>query len=66
MCYCNCKYESYPYGPNEECICKKPKYIPCLMDEDMNEDNEDTEPEYTLEDYYDFKYDERQEEKIKN
>lgn len=47
-CFCNCQFESYPYGPNEDCICKKPAGWPCPMD--MSEEEYD---DYNEEDYED-------------
>ena len=32
MCYCNCKYEYYPQGPNEDCHCRR-RDNPCPADE---------------------------------
>ena len=35
MCYgMDCEFESYPYGYNEGCVCRKTKYDTCPMDED--------------------------------
>lgn len=39
MCYCGCQFERYPKGPNEDCICRKPRGCPCPMD--VLEDDED-------------------------
>ena len=52
VCFCNCQFESYPYGPNEDCICRKPKGWPCP------EDVDDEEAERLNEEYADYEDDE--------
>lgn len=37
MCYMNCEYESYPYGQNEGCVCKK-RGGPCPNEEEETEE----------------------------
>ncbi len=37
MCYSGCAYESYPYGQNEGCYCRKPPYVACSADEEISE-----------------------------
>ena len=32
MCYCGCSFEAYPHGPNEGCVCRKPRGYPCPDD----------------------------------
>ena len=51
MCYCRCKYEQYPDGPNEDCRCHRGKH-PCPMSSDDGPadyqsaaDKDDYEPE---------------------
>ena len=44
MCYgMNCGYESYPYGPNEGCVCRLPWHATCPMDREDEEQQEDEE-----------------------
>lgn len=39
MCFCNCPFERYPNGPNEDCKCRRPEGAPCWLDAD--EEDED-------------------------
>lgn len=48
MCYNNCQYERYPWGPNEGCVCRKPSSVTCPLeeeDEDKVWHDEDDEEE---------------------
>ena len=40
MCYMNCPYERYPYGPNEGCHCSLPRWAICPMDQEDNTDDD--------------------------
>ncbi len=40
MCYCGCRFERYPHGYNEGCVCKKPSGYPCPSDVDDEEEIE--------------------------
>ena len=39
MCYCGCKYEYYPLGPNEDCHCRRGRND-CPMDAKDEDDQE--------------------------
>ena len=40
MCYTGaCEYESYPWGYNEGCVCRKPQYAPCPHEEEDEVEN---------------------------
>lgn len=43
MCYCNCPYERYPHGFNEEAVCTKTKWDLCPLEESEEEDNNERE-----------------------
>jgi len=56
MCYCGCQFEAYPHGPNEGCVCRRPKWIDKCPDEydedeDENEEYYDPEEEWACQEY---------------
>ena len=40
MCFMNCRWESYPNGPNEGCHCRLPRWGTCPMDREDEEQQE--------------------------
>ena len=51
MCYWGCRWESYTKGWNEGCACRKPRNIPCPMEQDSDEEDDEIEyPEFDEDD----------------
>ena len=50
MCFCNCQWEQWSWA-KEDCLCKKPKGLPCpheVSDEEaerLNDEWEEPEPD---------------------
>jgi len=38
MCDCGCTYERYPRGIDGDCLCTKPRGLPCPMDDPDDDD----------------------------
>ena len=48
MCDCGCAYERYPRGIDGDCLCTKPRGLPCPMDDpDEDEPYEQDSPRET-------------------
>ena len=46
MCFMNCRWESYPNGPNEGCHCRLPWWAICPMDAEEDGDQYDPDDDY--------------------